>query len=293
MASLKIPYGLRDGELVHIDQVASGKACDCICPNPLCNAPLIAKKRKTDPNFTEHFAHHNPCGQAIESIAHYLAKEVFAKKTEIRLPAYREFWNGQSIQLALPRTAIIDNVYLEQTINDFKPDIVIESGKRKLFVEIAVTHFVDDIKAEKVAVRGVSMIEVDLSHLKNVPMSYEVVEAGINQKLYSAEWIHHAYRPELIERWLKKQDHLKSVRELQRERLQRRVEQYKKPVEEVEGDHEEYWEVLNCPLNKHIYKDWTIIGDCMNCEHYKGFRDNKATIVCLAECHEGDILSAF
>ena len=43
----------------------------------------------------------------------------------------------------------IDRVELEKRYNDIIPDIVIFAGGRQFFVEIFVTHCIDDVKLEK------------------------------------------------------------------------------------------------------------------------------------------------
>ena len=43
--SLPILYGrsVTTGELVHVDDAPNGKACGCVCPDPGCGQPLIAR----------------------------------------------------------------------------------------------------------------------------------------------------------------------------------------------------------------------------------------------------------
>lgn len=41
---MKLPYGLKDGKLVHISEVDKGKKCGCVCP--ACYSPFIARKGK-------------------------------------------------------------------------------------------------------------------------------------------------------------------------------------------------------------------------------------------------------
>jgi competence CoiA-like predicted nuclease len=50
---VKLPFGLRDGELVHISTVQSGLACKCSCA--ACDAILIARKGIKN---AHHFAHY-------------------------------------------------------------------------------------------------------------------------------------------------------------------------------------------------------------------------------------------
>ena len=55
-----------DGRLLHIDDVPSGLACDCICPG--CSRPLVAKKGRLQ---AHHFAHHaQPVGRSCVNQTH-------------------------------------------------------------------------------------------------------------------------------------------------------------------------------------------------------------------------------
>jgi hypothetical protein len=50
----KIPFGLKEGILVHVSDVASGLACGCVCPE--CNGKLQANKGKSGKG-THYFSH--------------------------------------------------------------------------------------------------------------------------------------------------------------------------------------------------------------------------------------------
>ncbi|MCR5890395.1 hypothetical protein LRS06_21950 [Hymenobacter sp. J193] len=56
MASpLYLPYGLRDGHLLHVLSVDNRLACGCTCPS--CGARLVARNRGE--KKAPHFAHYN------------------------------------------------------------------------------------------------------------------------------------------------------------------------------------------------------------------------------------------
>lgn len=84
VSEILIPYGLKDGVLIHVSKVKSGLACNCICP--ACHEKLVAKKGESR---QDHFAHYSaePCSNALESTLHILAKEILAKEKLITLPA--------------------------------------------------------------------------------------------------------------------------------------------------------------------------------------------------------------
>jgi hypothetical protein len=72
-----------EGKLVNIEDVDSGKKCNCFCP--ACQESLVAKKGTKN---RHHFAHSSGtnCGHAVESMLHHLAKdkiqEAFYKNEE-------------------------------------------------------------------------------------------------------------------------------------------------------------------------------------------------------------------
>lgn len=49
-------YALKEGKIVHVDSVANGLACDCICPS--CNLPVIAYNNPKNKN-AHHFQHYS------------------------------------------------------------------------------------------------------------------------------------------------------------------------------------------------------------------------------------------
>lgn len=61
-----------EGKLVNIEDVDSGKKCNCFCP--ACQESLVAKKGTKN---RHHFAHSSGtnCGHAVESMLHHLAKD--------------------------------------------------------------------------------------------------------------------------------------------------------------------------------------------------------------------------
>ncbi|WP_455938990.1 hypothetical protein, partial [Gemella morbillorum] len=56
-----------------------------------------------------------------------------------------------------------DSARVEKKINDFIPDIILYKNNVPLIVEIAVTHFIDDIKYQKIKESHISCLEIRLS----------------------------------------------------------------------------------------------------------------------------------
>lgn len=152
---IKLPFAIRNNELVSIDDVESGIQKDCFCP--CCGSLLIARKGESN---IHHFAHvKSECEYGLETALHIFAKQILEKSKTIYLP---ELYAGnyllhQKIQIS------INEVYLEKKIGNIIPDVIIVSNGRELFVEIAVTHFADYNKIIKMKKMGIGGIEIDLS----------------------------------------------------------------------------------------------------------------------------------
>ena len=85
--SLPILYGrsVMTGELVHVDDAPNGKACGCVCPDPGCGQPLIA--RNNGKKKIHHFAHiGGTCAWSAEYLLAELALEVINERGSVWFP---------------------------------------------------------------------------------------------------------------------------------------------------------------------------------------------------------------
>ncbi len=182
-------YGIANGKLLHVSEVPRGRSCGCMCPS--CGANLVAKQGRIREH---HFAHSTgePCRHAGETALHLAAKDTLEKKRELVLPAVElRFDGGRVLPIASESRYQIESVSVEQRVAGIVPDIVARIGGRRLYVEIRVTHGVDDRKLGKIKRMGISAVEIDLS---SAPRDYPpeeleklVVEGGAHKKwLYNA-----------------------------------------------------------------------------------------------------------
>ena len=188
---IKLPFGLKNGQLVEISQVERGLNCGCFCPS--CHKPLIARKGEKS---IHHFAHHKSqeCYKALETSLHLAAKEILEKQKKIRLPAVITKMceaHGDQLQLFKEQAITFDKIYLEKRLDNIIPDVIIELNGRKLLVEIAVTHFLDEEKKKKIRNLGYSTIEIQLNELRE-----ELNLANLHNMLIHDEknkfWIYNA-----------------------------------------------------------------------------------------------------
>lgn len=162
----KLIYALKDGNIVSIDEVQSGKDCGCVCP--ACGDELIARKGE---KRMHHFAHRSneDCEYGYESSLHLAAKDILSRSEKMVIPpVYVKFpQSGKSKELLYLKKEIpVDRVELEKRFDDIIPDIVVYSGDEHFFIEIYVTHPIDDEKLKKLKEKNISTIEIDLSKIK-------------------------------------------------------------------------------------------------------------------------------
>jgi hypothetical protein len=167
-----LTYGLnKNNELVHISNVKNGLACECYCPN--CKHPLIARNNINNIKIA-HFAHYNgkECEGAIESALHLLAKNVLFKSKKLLVPDFHfdyDKFNKYSI-FEKNKLIIFDEILLEQTIKINDSLIIVDAigikNNRKLLIEFANTHFIDENKNEKIKLCGIPCIEINVNNLE-------------------------------------------------------------------------------------------------------------------------------
>ncbi len=188
MEEIQLLYGLKNGELTHIDQVESGEKCGCICP--ACQGTLIARKGEKK---RHHFAHKTEenCSHGYETVLHLLAKEILSKASTLSIPpVVLNFPLKESLVLHNSIEIPVVSVELEQKYHPIIPDVVVTSSKnQKLMVEIFVTHKIDEEKQQKIENIGISTIEIDLSAYKESAMTEEILQKILLGESEEKYWI--------------------------------------------------------------------------------------------------------
>ena len=249
--SLKLPYGLRGGQLLHISQVETGLACGCTCPS--CGAALVARNAAKNVKVA-HFAHCQAleCTTGLQTAIHLAAKDIIARHKQLCLPGVAgnisltpAFWDSFSFD-AQPysndlfssrgftgtefiasdyevdsryrfpaRLVALDEVVLEKRTGSIIPDIVVRIGAKWLLVEVAVTHFVDAEKRAKIRALELPAIEIDLSKIRrdiSLPELEELIINGERQK----QWLNN---PELRKVVSQRRQHYFALCQAEIERL--------------------------------------------------------------------------
>lgn len=203
--TVQIAYGLKDNQLVHVSEVASGLACACICPE--CHSPLIARHCK--PPRADHFAHakDSNCSGAAETILHKLSKELIAELETLKIPPYhykrrkvlktseKIIQHEEPKPLATGGIVDIDQVLIEQDCGNYRPDIIIISKQKQLIVEIAVTHRVERKKLRDIRKDNIAAIEIRLKP-KDAMLDREELKDKLQNTLDNKHWLYHPRKPQ-------------------------------------------------------------------------------------------------
>lgn len=196
-------YALHNNNLVHISSVPSGLKCDCVCP--YCKKKLIAKKGEIRGH---HFAHFNSgeCQYWYETSLHLAAKQMIMEHKKIMIPAVcLKFPGGfkESIRLYPAQEIKVDDVSLEEKQEGMiVPDIVLYSGQIKLYVEIYVTHAIDNKKRSKIIKEGISTIEIDLSKCER-NLEKEDLEKLLFEDSEKKRWVYNRREKKWLKEFLK------------------------------------------------------------------------------------------
>ena len=294
---IKLQYGVRDGKILHISELSDndrGLACSCICP--ACKVDLQARlgygKRRP------HFSHNNEAcniSDAQQTALHLLAKEILTENNHIMLPAYvidgsegnyvdYDLSDYDAIEKQLDSLEYskqsnyqFDNVILEKKISDMIPDILIwrSSNGKKLIIEIAVTHFVDDVKKAKIIEQGISALEIDISQFHNQDFERNILQEIIIDSIDSKKWIYNTHYEKALLKLAERNSDIvtrakkeEAARRLQREKLLK--EQREKALKKEKREQIKIENIMNS-LKKENYR--VIVNQLKNDEltnnHFK------------------------
>lgn len=217
LTKIKLAYGIREGRIVHISEIdpaEKGEKCYCTCP--VCNGILVAKLK--DDRRQRHFAHKasSNCDifHAQQTGLHLLAKEIIRENRRILVPGLvisrQEIVSGVTdvsvaaeVDINLPNINACpveyDSVDIEKSFGDIIADAVILSGGKRCIVEVAVTHFVDEVKTKKLEAMGLPVFEIDLSGLLKKPQTRASIESSVLSDETNRYWIFNPKRNTLLE----------------------------------------------------------------------------------------------
>lgn len=146
--------------IISIDNVDNGKACNCHCI--VCQTPLIARQGK---KRSWHFAHDTSsgdveCAWSGETELHLRVKEYLSTANQILVPI--------GIHKPSFETIKIEGTLVEMRFDPTRriPDVTTFSKGEKVFIEIAVTHFCDAQKIKEYKSHNANALEFDFSNFE-------------------------------------------------------------------------------------------------------------------------------
>jgi hypothetical protein len=179
---LKIPYGKKDGELIHISQAKRGLKCGCLCPG--CGSPLIARKGDIQAHHYSHKPNTFHCNS--ETYIHLTAKDILKKRIETALqdeqylefnwwcnPCFKEYTGN-----LLKKAATVE---VEKSLGICRPDLVLldAEGNPTNLIEIVVKHKPEEHVVQFVKENKLGLIEFHLKEMSELELlkDSEVLEA--------------------------------------------------------------------------------------------------------------------
>jgi hypothetical protein len=194
---IELPYGLKDENLVSIDDVESGLACECFCP--ACKNQLIAKKGNIK---VHHFAHYKikDCKSGLETAIHLLSKEIIADHKTFKTPIL--YYPNTNYEIFPEMEIPIDKVTLEKKLGEIIPDIIIESKGKVLIIEIVVSNPISSDKMKKIVDENIATIEIYAKYLfeyanENIDFNLNTNNSFINELIYGTKYKQWAYNPKI------------------------------------------------------------------------------------------------
>ncbi|HJU45761.1 MAG TPA: hypothetical protein VJ647_03210, partial [Chitinophagaceae bacterium] len=193
--AIGLPYGIKNNELVTIEEVKSGLDCDCYCP--ACKNRLIARK---GPLVKSSFAHYAvpDCNRGIEAGMQRLCKDIIAAEKRFTLPALYFAYSWRS--RILPEKEIrVDAVRLEPRSGSLVSDILIESRGKTMIIEITVNQRSSWERMQLLKSKDSNAVEVHLPRMVEYLFQrkdFRLTDGDFRQELLfrasSKSWIHNS-----------------------------------------------------------------------------------------------------
>lgn len=171
-------------ELVNIKQVERGLACNCYCFE--CGEPVVARKGEKNEHHFAHSSNKESCHINPESILHKFAKQVIMEKKCVVLPPLPETNEIEA------RNWQFSSLVAEQAVGSIRPDLLASIDNEMLFIEVAVTSFVDTHKLNFIKQLNIKTIEIDLRELlkRNVCIPSDEAEQFILEQVDNKKWLY-------------------------------------------------------------------------------------------------------
>ena len=189
-----------DGRVVSVEEVNRGKACDCCCA--VCGEILIARQGDVR---AWHFAHASggDCAGAAESTLHLAAKQLIVDEGQILVPALEvsashRLEDGRVGEASLqrrPENWTLDGARPEVSIGALRIDVAATHDGAPIFIEVAVTHLVDQAKQEALGALRTACFEIVLDPFLHEAWTWDDLRQDVLLYPGNRRWVYH---PDLI-----------------------------------------------------------------------------------------------
>ncbi len=153
---------------------------------------MVAKKGK---KLQWHFAHANnaECSGARMTALHLWAQQIIRDEKRILLPPYKgEYYKTNELNV------VFDNVLLEQRVpigdRHIQPDcigLISQKGiEHELWIEILVTHEVDEKKLRDIKKLQKACVEIDLADLLDTDYTKDMIRERLSTTCKDRKWLH-------------------------------------------------------------------------------------------------------
>ena len=171
-------------QIVNVKQVERGLACMCFCFE--CAEPVVARKGEKNEHHFAHLSNKESCTIHPESILHKFAKQVIMEKKCVALPPLPETDETEA------KNWQFSSLVAEQAVGSIRPDLLASIDNEMLFIEVAVTSFVDTHKLNFIKQLNIKTIEIDLRELlkRNVCIPSDEAEQFILEQVDNKKWLY-------------------------------------------------------------------------------------------------------
>lgn len=150
-----------------------------------CGEPVVARKGEKNEHHFAHLNNKESCTIHPESILHKFAKQVIMEERYLTLPSLPDDEHSED------KTWQFDHLIDEQSVGCIRPDIVATVDDEMMFIEVAVTSFIDTDKADFIKQLGIKTVEIDLREImtQGIEVPSEEVKDYILDCVSNKQWI--------------------------------------------------------------------------------------------------------
>lgn len=245
MSGNMIPFGERDGQLFQADEVANGLGCGCVCPE--CQRALVAANEGT--KVLPYFRHQQrACEGGHAAGVRRKAIELIVAELQLQLPPFSQAISAKTMNgLAIRKAVSFESSLLQAEradagvkLSGITADVMLTAGEHQLLVYVRAAKQQDRQKESALLALGVSVLELDLSHLGlETILDKDAFRQVVLFDLKVRRWLHTVRGAVMVERTrqtiqaeidqrneLEKQQKLKELeqRRLEREQMDAELE---------------------------------------------------------------------